>query len=74
MNPVLLIFTQIAIAACGFLIYFLYALRRESRSLRRGPKVEIRPISAQSSRGNVVQLYAVEKVSGFRKVRGASGH
>jgi len=71
MNPALLVFTQIAIAACGFLIYFLYALRRESKNSRRGPKVEIRPISTQSTRGNVVQLYTVEKISAFRKLRSA---
>ena len=33
MNPALLIFTQIAIAGGGFLVYFLYALVRESRNI-----------------------------------------
>lgn len=69
MNPALLIFTQIAIAGCGFLLYFLYALWRESKSFRKKPKVEIRPISVQAGRGTVVQLYTVEKVA-TRKVRG----
>ena len=68
MNPALLIVTQIAIAACGFLIYFLYALGRESRNSRRRPKVEIRPVSTRSRRGKVVQLYTVEKISAFRKL------
>jgi len=71
MNPALLIFTQIAIAGCGFLVYFLCALRRESRNLRRRPKVEIRPVSTQATRGNVVRLYTVEKVA-TRKVRGVA--
>jgi hypothetical protein len=73
MNPALLIFTQIAIAGCGFLVYFIYAMRRESKNSRKGPKVEIRPISAQSSRGNVVHLYTVERISGWRKLRSVSG-
>jgi len=73
MNPALLIFTQIAIAGCGFLVYFIYALKRESRNSRRGPKVEIRPISTQSGRGIVVQLYTVEKVPSLRKLRSVSG-
>jgi hypothetical protein len=71
MNPVLLIFTQIAIAGCGFLIYFLYALRRESRRVRTGPKVEIKPISTHPTRGNVVRLYTVDKVA-TRQVRGVA--
>ncbi|HKR83264.1 MAG TPA: hypothetical protein VJS37_03760 [Terriglobales bacterium] len=71
MNPALLIFTQIVIAGCGFLIYFLYALRRESRTFRKRPRVEIRPISTQTTRENVVRLYTVDKVA-TRKVRGVA--
>jgi threonine/homoserine/homoserine lactone efflux protein len=71
MNPVLLIFTQIAIAGCGFLVYFLFALRRESKRLRKESRVEIRPMSTQARRGQVVQLYAVERVA-TRKMRGAA--
>jgi hypothetical protein len=69
MNPVLLIFAQIAIAGCGFLVYFLYALRRESKKLRKRPRVEIRPMPSQTCRGHVVQLYEVVTT---RKVRGVA--
>ena len=72
MNPALLIFTQIAIAGCGFLVYFLYAVRRESRQARSGPKIEIRPVSTQASPTKVIQLYGVGEVAN-RKRRGASG-
>ena len=61
MNPALLIFTQIAIAGGGFLVYFLVALRREMRNTPRGPKVEIRPVPTQASRQNVIQLYAIDR-------------
>jgi hypothetical protein len=60
MNPVLLIFTQIAVAACGYLVYFLYALRRESRTSRNS-KVEIRPVPAPTNRDNVLRLPRLEK-------------
>ena len=72
MNPGLLIFTQIAIAGVGFLLYFLYALRRESKNLRKGPKVEIRPIATGVNPRKVIQLYTVEKGAGLRKARSAS--
>ncbi len=66
MNPVLLIFTQIAIAGGGFLVYFLVALRRELRNSPRGPKVEIRPVSTQTRRQNVIQLYTIDKTTAKR--------
>lgn len=72
MNPALLIFTQIAIAGCGFLVYFLYAVRRESRQVRKGPKIEIRPVSTQANATKVIQLYSVDEPAA-RKRRGASG-
>ncbi len=59
MNPALLIFTQIAIAGCGFMVYFLYGLHKESRNSRRSPKVEIRPISTRSSSVRVIQIYTM---------------
>jgi threonine/homoserine/homoserine lactone efflux protein len=61
MNPGLLIFTQIAIAGCGFLIYFLYALWRESRGAGKRPKVEIRRDSTHATRGHVLQLHRLEE-------------
>jgi len=69
MDPGLLIFTQIAIAGCGFLMYFLYALWRESRGLRKKPRVEIRRVSMHATRGKVLHLYRLEK-TGSPKVRG----
>ncbi len=67
MNPALVIFTQIAIAGGGFLVYFLYALRRESRKMRRSPKVEIRPLSTKPSRVKVIQVYTTAEGNGTAK-------
>ena len=62
MNPGLLIFTQIAIAGCGFLIYFLYALWRDSRRSRKGPRVEIRSLPSRvQPKGKLLRLYSVEE-------------
>jgi hypothetical protein len=71
MNPVLLIFTQITITGCGFLVYFLYALRRDSRNSGKS-KVQIRPTSTHIGKSNVVELETSGKVH-VRKVRSASG-
>ena len=77
MNPALLLLTQIALAACGFLLYFLYALRRESRKSLKEFRVEIRPIAKEPSKENVVPLHAISsslgKFSSRRNFRSASG-
>ncbi len=48
----LVIFTIVALAGCAFLIYFMFALWRDSRDSRKGPRVEIRsrefPMSVHS--------------------------
>ena len=59
MNPALLIFTQIAIAGGAFLVYFFYAIHRESRNSRKSPKVEIRPMSTRPSGVKVIEIYTV---------------
>ena len=38
----LVIFTVVAVAGCKFLIYFMFALWRDSRKPRHGQRVEIR--------------------------------
>ena len=58
MKPSLLIFTQIAIAGCGFLIYFLFALWRDSH---KGPKVKVRRV-AETDQEKVIQLYTAEEL------------
>ncbi len=74
MNPALLIFTQIAIVGCGFMVYSFYALHRESRNSQRSPKVEIRPISTRPSRERVIQIYTVaEEHESPKKIRSRLG-
>ena len=67
MNPALLIFTQIAIAGGGFLVYFLYALFRESRNSRRGPKVEVRSLSRRPGGVKIIQIYTASEGDGQPK-------
>ncbi len=71
MKPGLLIFTQIAIAGCGFLIYFLFALWRDAHRSRPAPKVEIRRVTT-TTRGKVVQLSTPEDTRA-RRARGRAG-
>jgi threonine/homoserine/homoserine lactone efflux protein len=40
----LVIFTEISLAGCAFLIYFLYALWRDSRAWRSGARREIKKL------------------------------
>jgi len=54
MNPALLVFTQIAIAGSGFLIYFLYALWRDSRKHDRNSRVNIRRVMARDKANIIV--------------------
>ena len=68
MKPALLIFTQIAIAGCGFLVYFLFALWRDSH---RGPKADIRRVTTCANQGKVIQLYSAAELRD-RKAQRAS--
>ncbi len=72
MNPALLIFTQIAIAGCGFLVYFLVVLWRDSRRSRKHPKVEVRVMASSPSSAKVIQLYSSDKI-GTQEVGRAHG-
>jgi len=57
----LVIFTVIAMAGCVFLIYFMFALWRDSRNSRRGQRVEIsRLASPRKDRGKLLHLYRAE--------------
>ena len=67
MNPALLVFTQIAIAGSGFLIYFLYALWRDPRKHVRDSRVNIRRVMARD-KGNIIVISNSEE-SRSAKVR-----
>lgn len=74
MNPALLIFTQIAIAGGGFLVYFLYALVRDARNSRRGPKVEVRPLSRRPEGVKIIEIYSASQGNRQpKRARGATG-
>jgi threonine/homoserine/homoserine lactone efflux protein len=57
----LVIFTIVAMAGCGFLIYFLFALWRDSRNSRRGSRVEIRKLPSRREKGKLLHLYNAEQ-------------
>jgi threonine/homoserine/homoserine lactone efflux protein len=65
----LVIFTEVAIAGCAFLIYFMYALWRDSRSSRQAPKVEIRKLSRRNDNYRLLRLYSPEDLCGREKKR-----
>jgi threonine/homoserine/homoserine lactone efflux protein len=68
----LLIFIEIALAGCAFLLYFLFMLWRDSRNLRAGQRVEIRRLTIRPARrGKVLHLYSVDELakSSKRKAR-----
>jgi threonine/homoserine/homoserine lactone efflux protein len=56
----LVIFTEVAIAGCAFLIYFMYALWRDSRTSRQAPRVEIRQLSRRNHNYKLLRLYSPE--------------
>jgi threonine/homoserine/homoserine lactone efflux protein len=65
----LVIFTEVAIAGCAFLIYFMYALWRDSRTSRQAPRVEIRKLSRRNANYKVLHLYSPEDLSVREKKR-----
>jgi threonine/homoserine/homoserine lactone efflux protein len=66
----LVIFTVIAMAGCVFLIYFMFALWRDSRAPRRGKPVEIRRLpSPRKDKGKVLHLYSAEDLGAREKKR-----
>ena len=57
----LVIFTVVAMAGCAFLIYFMFALWRDSRNSRREQRVEVRRLpSPRKDRGKLLHLYSAE--------------
>jgi len=57
----LVIFTVVAMAGCAFLIYFMFALWRDSRNSRRGQRVEIRRLpSLRKDKAKLLHLYSAE--------------
>ena len=57
----LVIFTLVAMAGCAFLIYFMFALWRDSRNSRREPRVEIgRVPSLRKEKGRLLHVYTAE--------------
>jgi threonine/homoserine/homoserine lactone efflux protein len=60
----LLIFIEIALAGCAFLLYFLFMLWRDSRNSRAGQRVEIRRLTGRSAqRDKVLHLYSIEELA-----------
>jgi len=65
----LVIFTVVAMAGCVFLIYFMFALWRDSRKSRRGSRVEIRKLPSTRDKGKVLHLYSAEELRRREKKR-----
>ncbi len=66
----LVIFTVVAMAGCVFLIYFMFALWRDSRNSRRGQRVEIRRLpSRRKERGRLLHVYTAEDFRVREKTR-----
>ena len=64
----LVIFTVVAMAGCTFLIYFMFALWRDSR--RHGQRVEIRRLpSLRKDKGKLLHLYRAEDLRAREKKR-----
>jgi hypothetical protein len=57
----LVILIMVAMAACVFLIYFLFALWRDSRNSRSGSRVEIRKLPSRRDKGKLLYLYSAEQ-------------
>lgn len=57
----LMIFTVVAMAGCAFLIYFMFALWRDSHNSRREQRVEIRRVpSLRKEKGRLLHVYTAE--------------
>ena len=66
----LVIFTVTAMAGCAFLIYFMFALWRDSRNSRRRQRVEIkRQPSPRKDKGKLLHLYSAEDLRAREKKR-----
>ncbi len=66
----LVIFTVVAMAGCVFLIYFMFALWRDSRNSRRGQLVEIRRLPIpRKDKGKLLHLYRADDLRVREKKR-----
>jgi threonine/homoserine/homoserine lactone efflux protein len=65
----LVIFTIVAMAGCAFLIYFLFALWRDSRNSCRRSRVEIRKLPNTRDKGKLLRLYSAEDLRAREKKR-----
>jgi hypothetical protein len=68
----LLIFIEIALAGCAFLLYFLCMLLRDSRKSRTGQRVEIRKLTSRPGQGKVLHLYSIDELGRRSPKRKAS--
>jgi hypothetical protein len=60
----LTIFIAIALAGCTFLLYFLYALRRDERNIRKRTGFELRLLTQRRRPGgNLLRLYVADEIS-----------
>lgn len=59
----LMIFTELALAGCAFLLYFLYALWRDARESRKGPRVEMTRLPSRiKPKAKLLRLYTEEQM------------
>ncbi len=66
----LVIFTVVAMAGCMFLIYFMFALWRDSRNSRRRQRLQIRRLpSPKINKGKLLHLYNAEEFRAREKNR-----
>jgi len=66
----LVIFTVVAMAGCVFLIYFMFALWRDSRNSRRGQRVEIRRLaSPRRDKRKLLHIFSAEDLCAQEKKR-----
>ena len=66
----LLIFIEIALAGCAFLLYFLFMLWRDSQKTRSGQQVEIRKLTSRpAQRGRVLHLYSIDELAKTRGLK-----
>ena len=66
----LVIFTVVAMAGCVFLIYFMFALWRDSRNSRRGQRVEIRRLaSPRRDKRKLLHIFSAEDLRAREKKR-----
>jgi threonine/homoserine/homoserine lactone efflux protein len=57
----LIVFTQLVLAGCIFLLYFVWALWRDAR--KQGPRVEVRRLHDRTQgKGKLLYMHSVDTV------------